>query len=227
MTPDGGGPKAVGFARPEQPLELVCKDFMGTATPTLHLCLQPNQMAALEALRAAGDLTFDLAFVGTGADEHGDQYLHGQCSVRVPRSEWLQTLRGAGARNVMLFEVALPLEGEVCDLWREVVSNLRSAEADFGGGNYRGCIASCRAVFDELAGLRDLELPLAFKRLGEGRSGDMTKPQREEAVYAALRHYTHLAHHAAGDGGETSFTRGEAQFMLSATAAAVRLVQMG
>ena len=55
----------------------------------------------------------------------------------------------------------------------------------------------------------------------------MTKPQREEAVYAAARHYTNLAHHARGDGGETSYTRAEAEFILGATSAALRLAQMG
>ena len=55
----------------------------------------------------------------------------------------------------------------------------------------------------------------------------MTKPQREEAVYAALRHYAHLAHHAVGDSGETSYTRAEAEIVLSTTVAAVRLAQVG
>ena len=128
VTPDGGGPTGVGFARPERPVELVCMDFMGRSTPTLHLYLQPNQVASLEALRAAGDLTFDLAFVGTGVDGHGDQQLHGMCSARVPRSEWLQTLRGAGARDVMLLEVPLPLVEDCPDRWKEVASSLRSAE---------------------------------------------------------------------------------------------------
>ena len=217
----------MGFARPEQPFQLVCKDFVGTSTPTLHLCLQANQVAALEALRDAGDLTFELSFAGTGVDDRGAQYLLGQCSIRVPRSEWLQTLRSAGARNVMLLEVPLPLDEDECDRWRDVASNLRSAEEEYGNGNYRGCIASCRIVIDELGGLGDLKWSRALNRLAEDRNGDMTKPQREEAVYAALRHYTHLAHHAAGDGGETSYTRAEAEFMLSATGAAVRLARMG
>ena len=34
----------------------------------------------------------------------GEQYLHGELSVRVPRSDWLQTLRSAGARNALRLE---------------------------------------------------------------------------------------------------------------------------
>ena len=85
--PSKGEPHPLGFARPEQPFKLVCQDFDGTATPTLHLCLQPSQIAALEALRDAGDLTFELSFAGTAADHHGEQHLLGDCRVRVPRSE--------------------------------------------------------------------------------------------------------------------------------------------
>ena len=222
----GGKPRPLGFARPEQPFQLVCRDFVGTSTPTLHLCLQPSQIAALEALRDAGDLTFELSFTGTAADHDGEQYLLGQCSIRVPRSEWLETLHGAGARNAMVLEVPLPLDEQSSDRWRDVASNLRSAEEEYGNGNYRGCIASCRIVMDAVGGLRDLKWAQALNRLADDRKSAMTKPQREEAVYAALRHYAHLAHHATADGGETGYTRAEAEFMLSATVAAVRLSQI-
>ena len=225
--PSSGEPRPLGFARPEQPFEIVCQDFVRTSTPTLHLCLQANQIAALEALRDAGDLTFELSFTGTAADHHGQQYLLGEFSVRVPRSEWLETLRGSGARNAMVLEVPLPLDEQTSDNWSEVGSNLRSAEEEYGNGNYRGCIASCRIVIDALGGVRDLKWSGALTRLAEDRNGTMTKAQREEVMYAALRHYAHLAHHASGDGGETSYTRAEAEFLLSATVAAVRLAQLG
>lgn len=224
---DGGEPHPLGFARPEQPFVVACKDYVGTTSATLHLRLQANEVAALEELRAAGDLMFDVSFAGTGADEHGEQYLLGQSSITVPRSEWLQTLRGAGARDVMLLEVPLPLDGEVADRWRDLASNLRTAEEEYGNGNFRGCIASCRIVIDELGRLLGRKWPRALDRLGEDGDGRMTKAEREEGVYAAVRHYTHLAHHAPADGGETSFSRAEAEFVLSATAAGVRLARMG
>ena len=127
----------------------------------------------------------------------------------------------------MLLEVPLPLDQEAADHWRDVATNLRSAEEEYGNGNYRGCIASCRIVIDELGRLLDRKWPQALTRLAEGGNGRMTKAHREEAVYAAVRHYTHLAHHAPADGGETSFSRAEAEFVLSATAAGVRLARMG
>ena len=146
---------------------------------------------------------------------------------RFTHSEWLETLRRAGARNVMVLEVPLPLDEQTSDYWRDVASNLRSAEEEYGNGNYRGCVASCRLVIDELGALRGLKWSQVLNHLAEDRRGAMGKPQREEAIVAALRHYAHLAHHARGDGGETGYTRAEGEFMLSATAAAVRLAQCG
>ena len=215
-----GDVRPLGFARPQQPFQLVCKDFVDRPSCSLHLSLHPGQIAALEELRDSGELTFQLWFAGTGMDDHGEQYLHGELSGRVPRSDWLQTLRAAGARNVLLLEVPMPLEEDQNDGWSAVASHLRSAEEAYGTGNYRECVASCRLVFDELGTLCGLKWPHELRR-------DMAKPEREDAAFGALRHYTHLAHHTIGGSGEASFTRSEAQFILSATAAAVRLAQVG
>ena len=221
VRPNKGEPQPLGFARPEQPFKLVCQDFV--VTPTLHLCLQPSQTAALEALREAEGLTIELSFTGSAADDHGEQNLLGDCSVRVPRSEWLETLQVAGASNAMVLEVPLPIDEQTSDHWRDVASNLRSAEEEYGNGSHRGCIASCRLVIDELGGPGNLKWSRGLNHLAEERHRAMTKVQREEAVYAALRHYAHLAHHGLGDGDETGYTRVEAEFMLSTTVAAVRL----
>ena len=224
--PSRGNPQPLGFARPEQPFELVCYDHVTTATPTLHICLQPSQTAALETLRDAGDLTFELSLSGTARDLQGEQRVHGSLSILIPRSEWLQKLRDAGVRNTMLLEVPLPLEGGSGDC-HEVDSNLRRAEEDFRNGGYRDSIASCRIAIDGLGELRDMSWYSALNRLAKDSAKGMSKSQREEAIYAVLRHYTHLAHHTTGDGGAIDFTRAEAQFVLMMTAAATAHVRRG
>ena len=183
----------MGFARSDEAFEVVCRDFVSTRTPTLRVCLQPNQVAALETLRDAGDLTFDLLFAGTATDHHGNQHVNGDCPIRVPRSEWLETLRGAGVRNVMLLEVPLPFEG-VSEDWREVASNLQRAEEEYGNGNYRGCIASCRIAIDELGKLRDIKWRSALSRLAEDQARGMSKSQREEGLYAVSCGTTRIRH---------------------------------
>lgn len=53
---------------------------------------------------------------------------------------------------------------------------------------------------------------IALDRLASDRAG-MTKSERCTAVYAVLRHYTHQAHHGPSEGGESSYTRSDAQFV--------------
>lgn len=48
---------------------------------------------------------------------------------------------------------------------------------------------------------------------------------REASLWAVLRHYTHQAHHGVSEGGAARYSRAEAQFVLTLTAAAVRYAQ--
>jgi hypothetical protein len=45
------------------------------------------------------------------------------------------------------------------------------------------------------------------------------RQQREAGMFAAVRHYTHLAHHSATLPDQIEFTRSEAQLILQLTAA--------
>ena len=220
-NPTHGNPQPLGFARPEQPANITCMPHASTATPSLHLYLQPTQIAALETLRDKGDLTFELSLSGSATDRHGRQYLGGNYPLRVPRSEWLQMLSNAGARNVLLLEVPVPV-GHQSDDQSKQVSQLLQAEQRYRDGDYHGCINSCRTTIEETAhhiygkpGLAAALKPLASQR------DNMTKSERLKALYAVLRHYTHQSHHGPSDGGVVSYTRSEAQFVLSITAAAL------
>jgi hypothetical protein len=42
----------------------------------------------------------------------------------------------------------------------------------------------------------------------------MTGGEREAALWAAARHYAHLAHHGPSDGGVSQYSRAEAQLVL-------------
>ena len=230
VTPDDGTPRALGFAHPVQPFEIACKPHGSTATPSLHLHLQPGQLDALEKLRGTGDLSFELQASGTGTDGYGEQHVQGDWRVRVPRSEWIGQLRSAGARNVMLLEVPIPLESASDDR-QSFATELRRAEERYRHGDYNGCVAACRLAIDEL-GLRRFGdgkwANRSLKRFASDHEGmnKMVKDDREEFLCAALRHYTHPAHHGPGEGGVSAYTRAEAQFVLSTTAA-VANVQAG
>ena len=228
VRPDDGEPRVLGFARPERPFEISSVRGGATESHDLYLYLQPGQLAALEALRGTGDLNFAFAASGTGLDENGEQYVYGDWRHRVPRSDWVGQLRTAGARDVLLLEVPIPLEGAVNE-WRAIAESLQLAEEQYRSGDYRGCVASCRTAIEEFWTYRyghsewgntTLE-PLASRstRL------EMDKAAREAAVYAVLRHYTNQAHHGPGEGGVAEYTRAEAHLVMSLTAAAAAHVR--
>ena len=227
VTPDEGTPRALGFAHPVQPFEIVCKPHGSTETPSLHLHLQPGQLDALEKLRGTGNLSFELQASGTGTDGQREQRVQGDWRVRVPRSEWIEQLGSVGARNVMLLEVPLPL-GNASDDRQTFATELRRAEERYRHGDYNGCVAACRLAITEL-GLHRFGNGWpnkSLKRLDSDRER-MTKEDREAALCAVLRHYAHQAHHGPSDGGVSAYTRAEAQFVLSATAAAAAKAQAG
>ena len=218
-TPDET--QRLGFARPEEPFE-VTSELRGSRTRVLHLHLHPGQLSALETLRGTGDLTFDLLLIGAGVSAQPHEQVQDSQRIEVPRSRWIDMLRAAGAGDVMLIEVPLPLASPSGHS-DQVRTALLSAEAQFRAGDYTACIASCRTVIQEAGHRRHGQrhwAPQALDRLGQDRK-DMTKGERESALWAILREYTHLAHHAAGEGGASDFSRADAQFVLRLTVAAV------
>ena len=215
--------KRLGFARPEEPFAVASAPYTSRAYCVLHLHMYPGQLSALEELRGASDLAFDLLVIGAviGGQDDGQQ-IQDRVQVTVPRSQWIDTLGRAGARDIMLLEVPLPLASPSGDS-DDVRTALVKAEGQFRDGDYSGCIASCRTVIQEAGqrGHREANWAgPAMDRLGNGRT-KMTKSERESALWAVLRHYTHLAHHGAGEGGGPDFTRADAQFVLRLTVAAV------
>ncbi len=72
---------------------------------------------------------------------------------QVPRSDWLQKLRSAGARDVLLLEVPLPLVDRPKE-WEAISDAIQNAEKHFREGDYHACVSSCRLALDELGHLR-------------------------------------------------------------------------
>ena len=166
-------------------------------------------------LRGTGDLTFEFTASGKGSDEHGEQQVFGDWHHRVSGSDWIGQLRTASARDVLLLEVPIPLK-HATDKWRAIAAPLQRAEEQYRSGDYHSCIGSCRTAMEELGIHRYRDREWAGKVLGRLASRstreDMDKAAREAAVYAVLRHYTHLAHHGLSEGGIPAYTRAEAEF---------------
>ena len=226
----GGGTRTqrCGFARPECVARWRQRDFPQSSTAILVLPMQPGQIAALEDVRGAGDLEFELTLAGrvSGAGQHID--IGVTLRHREARSDWIERLRNTGASDVLLIEVPMPL-GDSSGQWDDVEAQLRRAEAQFRHGDYQGCVASCRTVVQEAGHLKYTHKRWSdrfLSRLANDRES-MTREERERAMWSAVRHYTHQAHHAPGEGGVARYSRTEAQRVLVLAAVAAESIRTG
>ena len=210
----------VGFARPESPFNVVQYVNNSSVTQTLSLLVQPAQLAAIESLRNQDDIVFEFHLSTNGTSETGEQATQEQWWLEISRSDWLDKLRRAGARDVLLLEVVLPLV-EPTESWKSISRELKRAETNLRDGDFKGCVSGCRLVLDDIGaqhfGKKDWANPL-LDRLGNNRGG-MTSKEREGAIWAVARHFAHLSHHTESDGGVAMYSRSDAQFILSMVAA--------
>lgn len=222
LSTDGSSEKPVGFARPESSFEIKQGPYPNRMTPILVLPIQPGQLAAIERLRNAGDVTFELRVSGVGSDQNGVHPVQGEWRVSVPRSDWLKKLREAGARDALLLEIPLLLLDNPKE-WAEITKHLQQAEGYFRAGDHRACIASCRTVLEELGhykfGKKEWAPPL-LDRLARDRA-TMTAQEREAALWATVNHYAHPAHHGSASGGVDDYSRADAQLLLTMVASLV------
>ena len=215
MNTCGSDRDDLGFARPDRQIEIVTLPHQHRTAATLSLPLQPGQLVAIEKSRGAGDLQFEVDVMGVGIDKRGPSPVQEALRRGVPRSEWIEKLRAARARDTLLLEVPLPFP-ERLDRWQNISDELMRAESRFRNGDYHACVSACRVIVDELGcqvfGQVDWVSP-SLDRLSSDRGG-MSKNERERAMLATLRHYTHQAHHGHSEGGEVSYSRADAQHIL-------------
>lgn len=178
-----GKPAHLGLARPETDFYIETGEHGSHMTPDMVLPVSPAQIAAIEDLRGNNDLEFDLLATGTATTQYGPQQVQDTWKYHVPRSDWLKTLKNAGARDVLLLEVPLPLPNR-SRKWASVTKSLQSAEEHFRNGDYQACVGSCRTAIQELGyqkfGKKDWANPL-LDRLGKSRQ-EMTQNEREGGV---------------------------------------------
>ncbi|MDE0617224.1 MAG: hypothetical protein OXH87_06510 [Rhodospirillaceae bacterium] len=212
----------LGFARSDRQLEIMTGPHQHRTAQTLSLTLQPGQLASIEKTRGAGDVQFELEVMGSGTDQRGPSPVQEVLRRDVPRSEWIEKLRAARARDILLLEVPLPLPDRSVG-WQNISNELMRAESQFRNGDYHACVSACRVIAEEL-GCQAFGCTgwakSSLDRLSSDRGG-MSKREREMAMLGVLRHYTHLAHHGQSEGGEVSYSRADAQLILTLAASFV------
>lgn len=221
-----GTSQEIGFATSDVPCTIKFRKTASDMNVTFGLTLHPNQLGALETLRSGGDLVFELRVAGEGTFEEHTQTIHDTLEKRVPRSDWVQSLKSANARNILLVEVPIPLGGQ-SKKWAGIAKSLVKAEDHFRLGHFHECVSACRNIVQDL-GHKNFNKEdwskAALDLLGSNRR-NMTKNEREASIWGTIRHYTHQAHHSEGEGGEEIYSPAEARLILTLSAALVSHAQ--
>ncbi len=183
------------------------------------LTLLPLQLAAIEDLRAGGDLWFLTTVVGEGGGYNQNPKTiyptNDSLWKTVARSDWIRALRDAKAMDVLLLEIPMPFIDPPDEI-KLALDNLRRAQTLLFEGHYPDCIINCRKSIDTLAKIQKRSRNWstdALKRLAADRES-MTKDERALAAEASLYHFCSLGAH---DGG-VDILRRDAQFAIVLTA---------
>lgn len=215
------GPLNIGYARPEIPLLLKPDQHATDQHFAIFLKLSGQQIAAMENVRSGGNVDFELLITGDATDPHGTYPFQDTVNIHLPRSTWIGMMSEARVIDILLLELPIPI-GPKTPEWRAIAENIERARRQFIEANHVDCIATCRAVLQELGYLLTKEKEWsgpAIGRLAEKQRNDMTKTERELAIFAAARHYTSQAHHPESEGGVSQYSRSEATMLLSLTSA--------
>ena len=218
----GGSIRDLGVMRPDRPVRIQQGPYSNPATVELKTVLQPHQIDEIESIRNASDLLFQIAVLGEGGDGSPSGAIspvYGDFAKQVPQSDWVSQLRQASALDVLLLEVPMPV-ADVPPKFKKIADHLKRAQKLFVDGSYPECIGHCRTVMDAINSSSSAEKRTeALKKLNEQVTRKaMTKSERLDAISGAVRHYTHLAHHADTEESQQQFTRGEAKLILALSA---------
>lgn len=202
-------PRELGVSRPDRAATIRQNNGAFPQTVDVVLSLQRHQLTALEDARGSRDLDFSLTLLGEGGDgAEIRESFQTDTKLIVPRSEWLEQLRTAGALDVLLLEIPMPV-GVLTSAQAAAAGHLRQAQLHFYGGHYADCVGALRLALDAMGVTSD---PLNF--FAANRNA-MMKTERGQALYAAIRHFAHPAHHVGAD----PYDRSDAKLMLQLVAA--------
>lgn len=204
------------------PLHLEPGKYSFSTQSAFSLQLTPHQLTAIEELREASDVDFELTANGRGWTAEYQQSVSDTWGFNVPRSKWIAKLNEAGYSETLMLEISMPT-GAISEAWKAATLALKRAHEKFNNGDYLGCISDCRLVVEEI-GARESgnsNWANAALQILAGSKKAMNREGRLLAVLAAIRNYAHMAHHSEREGGETEFTRSEAKFILALTADAL------
>jgi hypothetical protein len=217
----GKQPIFVGFAEPENPLELAIKNNENPTRLLFELPLGEGQLFALEELRAGDDLNFRLKFAALADGPNGVWPQHDEIGFKVNLSDWARVLKELQGPEYMVIGIAMPTCTQNHAL-AESVERIRRAHAHLVDGRFDAVVSECRIAIESAGSAAGEQTAIsAAVQRSKSAKREMTKLEREFSLVEAVRHYTHLAHHVDDQGGAEYYSRDDANMILAIATALV------
>jgi hypothetical protein len=216
-----GPKKFLGVSFPEAVLTFRQASYAQQERFLLDLVLSPEQLSSLEEIRAGGGLRFELVFQGETEGEYGTLRADETVIWNANLSVWSAVLGQLNLTDIVVIGVELP-RPSAAGVGRTAFDTLRRAKQDLIAGDYQSVVSRCRIALESIKNeLGDVEKTAASLDQFVRQRRSMSKKERQLVLTEALRHYTHPAHHVDDDGQQEWYSRADATFVLSITAATI------
>jgi HEPN domain-containing protein len=216
-----GPRKLLGLALPEAVLSFVQRPHSQDERFLLDLAITPEQLNALEELRGGGGVQFELILQSETEGQHGILRADDTVFWSANLSVWTSVLAELGLKETVLVAVQIP-KHEANGAGRTAIETLRRAKEYLIAGEYEMVVSKCRLALESIkAELGEAgKINSSLESFIKNRRA-MSKRERLMVITEALRHYTHPAHHVDKEGKMEWYSRADATFALSVTAAAI------
>lgn len=217
----GGDALLLGFAYPESPM-LLRFEHADSHTRSYEVVLSHAQLAGLEEVRNGGDLLLQLNLQALADDGRQALLAVADAQKTVAQSEWIKELDRSGYTKLQLLEIPV-LDSELVDKEGSLKPHFDAALNHLNRGHFGDVVAACRKILEALDLVtQDKAARVAAQKAFGAAQTEMSVSQRSAYVRGALWHYTQLAHHADLPDEHAQYSRADALWALTTTAATVR-----
>lgn len=215
-------PLFLGVAHCRQQRFFQVNDMAQRQGHLFDLSLLEGQLAAIEAIRGTGGVTFQFDVFAQGSGSLNALPMETSLRHEFNLSEWSRRLAEMGVAEYLCIPMQLP-QPAAGDPHEPAIKHLRRAQEAMLRGDWRAAVASCRESLDLLTALQErafassnLTTQSVIQSFGTRRK-QMSREERLVFLRVAAVQLTHLAHHPT-ESPRDVLSREDASLVLAACA---------
>lgn len=145
-----GDPNIAHLFEPHAPALIYASPYASPVQVSLAADLSRETIERIEQARSGGDLEFQLEVNALNPTREDGLIAKSEHeSVRIPRSNWLDSLAQLGYMRTVLLEIPI-VRPEAPSRWDPVFTHLEHAQKHLATGQGRDAIGACRRAVDQL-----------------------------------------------------------------------------